>query len=170
MERPSVDEIMMQAALLFSQRSTCVRVKAGTVISVDNHIVSTGYNGSGPGQEHCIDHFEKKFKRRGLYSSKEDEFNEWIKSESFKAEHREWHLKHEMHGEANAIIFAARRGVQIEGGTLYTTISPCLFCAKSIIAAGLKRVVYYDLYDREEGKDSLTLLKDNKIEIEQLKF
>jgi dCMP deaminase len=170
MNRKSVDEIMMQAALLFAERSTCIRIKAGSVIAVDNHIVSTGYNGSAPGQPHCCDHFEETFDKIKLapYTDEDGEFKLWLQSNSFKNLHREFSLRYELHGEANAIIFAARRGVEIEGGTLYTTFSPCLFCAKSIIAAGLSKVVYHELYDREEGHLALELLKENDIAIDQI--
>jgi dCMP deaminase len=168
MERPSVDEIMMLSALNFARRSTCCRVKAGAVIALDNHIISTGYNGNAPGHEHCESRFKNIwYKERTKLWEKgiKGEFEDWIKTDDFKDLHRGWAIKHEFHGEMNSIIWAARRGISVYGGTIYTTYSPCLFCTKAIIHAGLKRVVYNKLYDRPEGHDSIEILKENDIDV-----
>jgi dCMP deaminase len=164
-DRKSIDQVMMETALNFANRSTCARVKAGAVISVNNHIVSTGYNGAAPGKIHCEDHFHRVFMEevKGYL-----DFDTWIESEEFKEIHHKWAVRNELHAEMNAIIYSARRGIPIENGTIYTKFSPCIFCTKAIIHAGLSEVVYHTLYDREEGHMSLEVLKENDIIIKQV--
>lgn len=169
MERKSIDCVMMETALQFAERSTCARVKLGAVIAVDNHIVSTGYNGNAPGQEHCEDHFTEIFRETRDNYSPSLTYSEWKRTNEFREKHHAWAIRNELHAEANAIIYSARRGISIEGGTIYTVFSPCIFCTKAIIQAGLKRVVYHELYDRPEGLDSIQVLKENKIIVEELK-
>lgn len=170
MKRLSIHEVLMQTALLFAQRSTCVRVKAGAVVTVDNRIVSTGYNGNAPGKEHCYDHFIKQYKeipqetRNSLFPTFEDYLNHW----SFKEIHHNWAIEHELHAEMNAIIYCAKKGISINGGSIYTTYSPCLFCVKSILHAGIKHVYYHTLYDREEGHKAIDILKENDITVQQI--
>ena len=60
-----------------------------------------------------------------------------------------------LHAEANAITKVARIGNSSEGSTLYITASPCLECSKLIIQAGIKRVVYNDLYRIQDGLEIL---------------
>lgn len=168
MDRPSINQVMMDSALLFAERSTCARVKAGAVISIDRHIVSTGYNGNAPGRDHCEDHFKKIFEDKRPEYSPSVTFSLWKHSEEFKEMHHEWALRNELHAEMNAIIYAARRGIEIQGGAIYTTYSPCLFCTKAIIQAGLTEVYYNQIYDKPEGHESLAVLKENGIHVEQI--
>lgn len=168
MIRLTVDEILMECALAWSKRSTCLRVHAGAVVAVNDHIVSTGYNGNAPGKIHCADYFKNLFEARMPTSEHllyQTDWGAYLLSDHFSQEHHEWAIEHELHAEANAIIYAARRGISVNSGTIYTTHSPCLACTKAIIHAGIKRVVYHVLYDREEGLKSLEILKDNNIEI-----
>ena len=116
--RPSRDQINLRVAKVIAERSTCLRAQVGAVITVDNRIVSTGYNGATPGQDHCTD--------------------EDCNSES--------HCSNSVHAEANAIAYAAKKGVAIEGGILYCTHSPCIKCTELIIQAGIKKVVYNKPY------------------------
>lgn len=168
MERPDINEVMMDAALLFAERSTCARVKAGAVISVDRHIVSTGYNGNAPGREHCQTHFERIFEEIRSKYSPSITFSAWQETEGFKKMHHTWALRNELHAEMNAIIYAARRGIEIKSSSIYTTYSPCLFCTKAILQAGIKEVYYNKEYDKPEGKESLEVLKENGIRVEQV--
>jgi dCMP deaminase len=73
------------------------------------------------------------------------------------------HCEHELdepctratHAEANALAFAARQGISTEGGTLYVSVSPCAQCARLLIAAGIRRVVYHEPYRDSEGLEIL---------------
>lgn len=60
-----------------------------------------------------------------------------------------------VHAEANLIAFAAKHGISLEGATVYTTCAPCLDCAKLLINAGIKKVIYMEEYRDTRGKDLL---------------
>lgn len=128
-ERVSRDEMIMLIAGVVALRSTCKRGKVGCVITRDNRIISTGYVGAPAGLPHCIEGECEIGPDGGCIATS--------------------------HAEAGAIAFAARKGIATEGSTLYTTLSPCLSCAKDIINAGIKRVVYLREYRDLSG---LTLL------------
>lgn len=168
MERISIEQVLMECALSFAKRSTCQRVKAGAVIAFDNHIISTGYNGNAPGREHCCDYWQKFYDSKASWKLQWPTYEDYLKSDSFKSSHREWSQKYELHAEMNAIIYAARRGIKIEGADIYTTYSPCIFCAKAIIHAGISRVFYHVLYDRPEGKEALEVLRENSIIMKEI--
>jgi dCMP deaminase len=162
--RPDINEILMETALLYSKRSTCLRLQVGAVIALDNRIVSTGYNGSAHNHKHCQNHFQELYSRiehTGAFKN----FDDYIKSDVFKEAHGNWSKENELHAEMNAIMFCAKEGKSIKGGTIYTTISPCLFCTKAIIGAGIKTVWYNELYDRPEGHKSIELLKSSGIKV-----
>ena len=121
--RPSWDDYFMETALVVAKRSNCSRRHVGAVIMKDNHILSTGYNGTPRGVRNCFDGGCPRCAGT-------------VKSGT--------HLEECLctHAEQNAICQAAYYGVAIAGSTIYITISPCLTCAKLIINAGIKEVVY----------------------------
>jgi len=134
----------MEIARLVASRSTCLRNQVGAVIVKDKQILSTGYNGAPSGLPHCLD-----------IGCLREQLN--IPS----GERHE--LCRAVHAEQNAIIQAAKHGVRIEGGTIYTTHQPCIMCAKMIINARLERVVYGQSYADENG---LKYLEDAGIKID----
>ncbi|MBI3874192.1 MAG: dCMP deaminase, partial [Arcobacter sp.] len=69
----------------------------------------------------------------------------------------------------NAIIWAARKGISIEGGTIYVTLEPCSECSKNLIASGIKKIVYKKSYEHTDSKIISKFLSDNGVLIEQLK-
>lgn len=162
--RPHIEEVMMETALIFSQRSTCCRVKAAAIIEKDRHIISTGYNGNAPNKIHCEDYFFNYFKNLNLDIT----FDEWKTRKEFKEMHHKWAIENELHAEMNAIIYAARIGISIKDCSIYTTHSPCIFCTKAIIHSGIKKVYYRYLYDNEEAYISLKLLKENGILVKNI--
>jgi len=109
----------MEVATTVSTRATCPRKQVGAVIVRDRMILSTGYNGSISGQPHCSD--------VGCLMEND-------------------HCVRTVHSEANAIIQAAKNGVRIDGSDLYVTASPCWYCFKLIANAGIKRIVFGELY------------------------
>ena len=123
--RPTKAAYMMHMAYVAATRGTCDRKQVGCVI-VDstNHVLSTGYNGSPPGLDHC------------------DEAGHHM---------HEGHCTRTIHAEQNAIGHAARRGVSLDGATAYTTIHPCMTCAKVLATAGVSKVIYDGAY--REGVD-----------------
>ena len=118
-DRMSWDDYFMAIAELASKRATCPRRSVGAVLVKNKRIIATGYNGSPPGQPHCID--------VGCLMV-------------------DGHCIRTIHAEENAIVFCARAGIPVEGATLYITSSPCQHCAKVIIASGITEVVYGDEY------------------------
>ena len=117
--RASWDEYFMSIAQVVSTRSTCPRKYVGAVIVRNRTILSTGYNGSIRGMPHCSD----------VGHMMED-----------------GHCVATIHAEANAIIQAARNGVNIDGATCYVTASPCWNCFKQLANGGIVRIAYGEFY------------------------
>ena len=109
----------MNIARQAASRSTCDRKFVGAVIVRDRTILSTGYNGSIRGMPHC------------------DEVGHDLENS---------HCVATIHAEANAILQAAKNGVRIEAGSIYTTASPCWPCFKLIANAGLTRICFGEFY------------------------
>ena len=103
----------------------------GCIIVRDKRILTTGYNGAPQGIESCHDRGECLRKKLGIESGTRHE------------------ICYAVHAEQNAIVQAARLGINLEGTTLYCTHQPCVICAKIIINAGIKRIVYKHGYPDE---------------------
>jgi dCMP deaminase len=114
-----------------------LRRQVGAVIVKGKQIVSTCYNGASAGHPHCL---EIGCAREGVPSGQRSE------------------LCRAAHAEQNAINFAARYGIPIEGATLYTTHYPCSWCAKSIVNSGISRVVFGEDYPDPLAKEVLSPL------------
>ena len=120
--RPSWDEYFMSIADLAATRSTCLRRQVGAVIVKDKRILATGYNGAPKGLPHCLEVGCMR-ERLGIPSGERHE------------------LCRAIHAEQNAVVQAATSGVDITGGTIYTTTFPCSLCSKIIINSGIVRIV-----------------------------
>lgn len=110
-------DLMVEICKLLGRRGTCPRARVGCVISKDGRILSTGYNGSLPGEPHC------------------DEVGCQMENN---------HCVRTVHAEANAICFAAKHGISLEGATLYVIgwhSGCCPACMKLARAAGVKEIV-----------------------------
>ena len=142
------DKIFLNIAAELSNASKCVSKQVGAVIVKDGRILSTGYNGTPAGFINCSEHW------RGEYTK----------------EHHEWSKTYEIHAEMNAIIWAAREGISIEGATIYVTLEPCSECSKNVIASGIKRIVYEKEYEYTHSKVISKFIKDNGVSIEQLNY
>ena len=127
-----LDKRYMRMALIWAENSYCQRRQVGALIVKDKMIISDGYNGTPAGFENVC----------------EDENGVT--------------RPYVLHAEANAITKIARSSNSSEGVTMYVTASPCIECAKLIIQAGIKRVVYAEKYRLEDGLD---LLKRANIEV-----
>jgi dCMP deaminase len=125
------DKNFMKIAEEIANASNCVSRHVGAVIVKDGRVISTGYNGTPKGYMNCSEHWN----------------NEYTK------DHHEWSLLHEIHAEMNAIIWAARTGISIEGSTLYCTTEPCSECSKNLIASGVTRIVWKDKYPYNDIND-----------------
>lgn len=88
----------------------------------------------------------------------------------WREHHHRWSDIHEIHAEMNAILFAAKTGISIEGSTIYTSIFPCQHCLKNILQSGIIRIVYNKAYDLGEYDSNFMNYIKGIITIEQLKF
>ncbi len=129
-----MDEYFMEIARVVAKRSTCLRNKVGALLVRNKRILSTGYNGSPRGLEHCLDVGCLR-EERNIESGTQQE------------------ICRAVHAEQNAIIQCAIHGVSTEGATLYCTHQPCILCAKMLINAGVRKVVYEQPYPDEEAMD-----------------
>jgi|TARA_Y100000310_G_scaffold273645_1_gene289208 dCMP deaminase len=128
---PDYNKIFTGVLKVFEKNSTCIRIKVAALIIKDGRIISTGWNGVAPKCKHCESIFTVK-----EYNSKD---------------HAAFSRENEIHAEQNALGWAARNGVSTEGADLYISISPCSYCAKLIVAAGIKKVYYLKEYDRDSN-------------------
>lgn len=143
--RPSWDEYFMELANTVAKRATCDRGRSGCVIVKDKQVLATGYVGSPIGLPHCDDvgHlFKKTIHEDGSITN---------------------HCVRTVHAEQNAICQAARRGVSLNGSTLYCRMTPCRVCAMLIINCGIKRVVCEKKY--HAGIESEEMFKQSGIEL-----
>lgn len=132
MTRPNWDEYFMDIAEAVAKRSNCIRPAKGAVIVKDKRIISTGYNGTPARTTNCIEGGCQRCKDVNDGKIQSGSYNYELNSQSECAC---------CHGEENAIVHAAKHGISTDGATLYTTYSPCTWCAKMIINAGIERVV-----------------------------
>ena len=128
----ALDKRYLRMAKIWSENSYCQRRQVGALIVKDNMIISDGYNGTPVGFENVCED------DNGVTPP------------------------YVLHAEANAITKIARSGNNSNGATLYVTDSPCIECAKLIIQAGIKRVIYGRAYRLTDGID---LLRRANIEV-----
>lgn len=145
------DKKYLQMATIWGTNSYAQRNKVGALLVKDNQIISDGYNGTPKGFDNCCE-------KKEIVTYNEFSLNEY--SEEVLVTKPEV-----LHAEANAITKVAKSNYSSDGSTLYVTLSPCFECAKLIIQAGIKRVVYKETYRNTEG---LELLKKAGISVEQI--
>lgn len=123
--RPTIKQTLIAVAYEFAKRSTCSRLNVGAVIAdYRGVILSSGYNGALSGEAHC---------------------NHVTIEEPCRLA---------VHAEANAILWAARRGIATAGAYLYCTHEPCYECSKMIIQSGITTVYYSEAYGRNSGLEN----------------
>lgn len=147
-ERIGWDEYFIDMAILAARRSNCVSRQVGAVITVDNQVVATGYNGAPKHLHHCID--------AGGCLRKLNNIESGTRQEICRA----------VNAEQNAIISAAVKGVSIKGGTLYVNTYPCSICTRMLINAEIKRIVYDSDYSDPLSKE---MLDESGIEVVRFK-
>jgi dCMP deaminase len=137
MERPDFDKIFMELAINIARRSHCVKRHVGAVLTKETRIISIGYNGPPAGTHNC------------------DE--EWPEAGCERDSRGSCSLA--LHAEQNALMYAVKNNTNVEGSTIYLTLTPCLACARMIYSMGIKRVIYLYSYAEYKG-----LPKDEGIE------
>ena len=127
--RPAFDQIFMNLAIDLAKRSHCVKAQVGAVLTKDTRIISIGYNGPPAGTHNCDEEFPIEGCPRDTKGS----------------------CSLALHAEENAILYAAKNGSQLEGTTLYCTLSPCISCARLIFQSGIKKVYFHSSYAQFKG-------------------
>jgi len=143
--RPSWDEYFMDITGIVASRSTCLRRRVGALLVKEHRIVATGYNGAPAGIRHCLETGCLR-EKLGIPSGQRHE------------------LCRALHAEQNVLIQAARHGISVADSVLYCTNMPCLICAKMIINAGVRAVVYAEAYDDEM---SVAMMNEAGLELRQ---
>ena len=137
-KQDTLDRRYLRMALIWAENSYCQRRKVGAIIVKDKMIISDGYNGMPAGFENVCEDAAGVTK------------------------------PYVLHAEANAITKVARSNNSSEGATLYVTASPCLECAKLIIQAGIRRVVFNEYYRLADGVDLMRRAGIECVHIDEL--
>ncbi len=150
-ERPSWDEYFMKMAISASSRSSCFKVHAGSIITFENRIIGTGYNGAPPGVKSCLE-------RGGCHK-------EFVTGDSYE---KQLNIPGciGVHSEMNALAHVT--SLLYKGATIYTTIFPCVQCSKTLLAYGIKRIVFKREYDKREIDVSMKIFSEAGVEVSQL--
>lgn len=130
-ERPTREQYFIELADAASRRATCDRARVGCVIvSKFGHVISSGYNGSLPGELHC------------------DQIGHQMEG---------GHCIRTIHAEVNAIVACAKHGISTEGASLYTTHSPCNTCFRILKQAGITTIIAKKIYGEPRLEVQLAL-------------
>jgi dCMP deaminase len=132
MIKPSFDDIYMELAENLAKRAHCVKAQVGAVLTKDTRIISLGYNGPPAGTHNCDQEWPEEGCPRDSKGS----------------------CSLALHAEQNAILYATKNNVSLDGATLYVTLSPCIACARVIFTIGIKKVYYLNSYADYKGLKS----------------
>ncbi|PWI46556.1 cytidine deaminase [Candidatus Heimdallarchaeota archaeon B3_Heim] len=133
-DRITWDQYFLEIAKTASKRASCFRgKKVGAVLVKGNQILATGYNGAPKGVKDCL------------------ELNECLRAKNNIPSGERLEFCMATHAEQNAVAQAASQGIATDGAILYTTRAPCVLCAKLLINAGVKEIIFL-----EEEKDELS--------------
>jgi len=181
----------MRTAYVWAAKSYCKRRRVGAALVNSSRPLSSGYNGTVSGADNCCEEdfgdpsdiesrvlsLEGSDEKNYIETAKEfcNEFGliferAFIEDNHIQLRYRRPQVRTKlsvMHAEANAIAFAAKKGLSTEGSTMYVTLSPCLNCANLIIQAGIKEVVYSEGYRDTSGIDHL---EKNGVHVRQFKL
>lgn len=148
-ERPSWDEYFITMAILASSRSSCLNVKAGSVLVKDKRVIGTGYNGAPSNVKNCLEVGCRK-ESRGLKYEESLNTGHCIGA----------------HSEMNALGHIS--SLKDKEFTIYTTIFPCYSCIKNLLAYGVNRIVFKREYSKEETEKSMNILKETDVKVEKM--
>ena len=129
MERPDFDKIFMELAINIARRSHCVKRHVGAVLTKETRIISIGYNGPPAGTHNCDEEWPEAGCQRDSRGS----------------------CSLALHAEQNALMYAVKNNTNVDDSTIYLTLTPCLACARMLLSAGIKRVIYLSSYAEYKG-------------------
>ncbi|WP_370086530.1 cytidine/deoxycytidylate deaminase family protein [Ekhidna sp.] len=148
MERPEFDDIFMELAVNLAKRSHCIKRHVGAVLTKDTRIISIGYNGPPAGTHNCDIEWPEEGCPRDSKGS----------------------CSLALHAEQNAILYAVKNKTDVEGSTLYVTLSPCIACARIIYTTKIKKVIYLKSYAEYKGipsDEGIDFLQKFGVEVEK---
>lgn len=123
---PDADTYFMGIALAVREKANCTGNRVGAVLVMEKRVISTGYNGTPEKMKNCLEGGCLRCRNpKGMFPSGVG-----------------YDLCICVHAEQNALLAAARFGISVQGATLYTTMQPCFGCAKELLQAQVKRIVY----------------------------
>ena len=161
-KQEKIDCLYLRMAFIWAENSYAIRRKVGCLIVKNNSIISDGYNGTPSGFpnvcEYAVGYGGEEYR-------KTDDREELI-----RLQNEGWQLVSYpivLHAESNALTKLAKSNNSCEGATIYITDEPCIDCAKLIVQAGIKRVVYAREYRLHGGVE---LLKQSNISVQQIKI
>ncbi len=140
-------QYFIEVAKLVAKKSSCIRRQTGAVIVKDNMIISTGYNGTPRGVKNCKEGGCERCNSPGVQSG--SNLHECLC----------------VHAEENAIVQAAYQGISTKAAALFTSLCPCLYCAKTIVNAGIRKVFYNQAYAMDGA--TISLFMEAGVEIEK---
>lgn len=129
-ERPSFDTWALLMAYTTARRATCSRRAVGAVAFLDKNLRAEGYNGAPAGLAHCA----------------HEDYADPASDPDLALVGGRYSCTRAVHAEANVVAYAARRGVALDGCTLYCTTHPCLACARLLVSAGVREVVFVETF------------------------
>ena len=163
------DKANMEIAFLTAKLSYCERRQVGAVIVKDDRVIANGYNGTSKGSENiCEDKYVTCISCKGKVLLTETDLSHIDSHGTMKTlcscgttkyfKNKDIELTTNdmvIHAEQNALLFAAKNGISVNGATMYVTTEPCIDCAKFIEASGIKKVIYSELYKNNAGVEYL---------------
>lgn len=127
--KPDFNDIFMDLAVNLAKRSHCIKAQVGAVLTKDTRIISIGYNGPPAGTHNCDEEFPEIGCERDSKGS----------------------CSLALHAEQNAILYASKNGMSVEGATIYVTLSPCIACSRIIFSMKIKKVFFLHSYAKYKG-------------------
>lgn len=145
---PDSDAYYMGIAFAVRERANCTGNRVGAVLVLENRVISTGYNGVPEGMKNCLDDGCLRCTNpKGQFPSGTG-----------------YDLCICVHAEQNALLSAARFGIAVQGATLYSTMQPCFGCAKELVQAHVKRVVYLHEWSPSDADPQMDVLKKGEFD------
>lgn len=144
-KRLAWDEYFLEICAAVALRATCDRGRSGALLTLNNHIICSGYAGAPAGFPHC------------------DVAGHLLQQVRHPDGHVSEHCVRTVHAEQNALIQALSLGVAVKGATVYCSMTPCRSCALLLISAGIRRVVCRKIY--QESSTSLELFQQVGVEV-----
>ena len=151
-KRPSWDNYFIKIAKLTSERSNCIKRKVGSIIVKNNRILSLGYNGTPSGIKNCYDGGCKRC------------FEQFNSKKEYKGKDLDLCLC--LHAEENAMLFISQN--DLHDSTIYVTLFPCVSCVKKILQCKIKRICFIENYNKELEDLTISILKENNIEVQKI--